>query len=43
VAFCIFVLLQGTRARFEERLLVETFPEYADYQRRTRALIPFVW
>lgn len=43
VALAVFILLQGTRARFEERLLRETFPEYADYQRRTHALIPFVW
>jgi protein-S-isoprenylcysteine O-methyltransferase Ste14 len=38
-----FILLQCTRARFEERLLLETLPEYAGYQKRTHALIPFVW
>jgi len=43
VAFGAFVAMQGARARFEERLLGETFPEHADYQRRTRALFPFVW
>jgi protein-S-isoprenylcysteine O-methyltransferase Ste14 len=43
LALAAFVLLQGARARFEERLLTETFPEYAGYQKRTRALIPFVW
>jgi protein-S-isoprenylcysteine O-methyltransferase Ste14 len=43
IALVAFVLLQGARARFEERLLTETFPEYAGYQKRTSALIPFVW
>jgi protein-S-isoprenylcysteine O-methyltransferase Ste14 len=43
IALAAFVLLQGARARFEERLLTETFPEYAGYQKRTSALIPFVW
>jgi protein-S-isoprenylcysteine O-methyltransferase Ste14 len=43
ITLAVFILLQATRARFEERLLTETFPEYADYRRRTRALIPFVW
>ena len=43
LSLVVFILLQGTRARFEERLLGETFPEYAGYRRRTNALIPFVW
>jgi protein-S-isoprenylcysteine O-methyltransferase Ste14 len=43
ITLAIFILLQATRARFEERLLGEAFPEYAGYRRRTRALIPFVW
>jgi protein-S-isoprenylcysteine O-methyltransferase Ste14 len=43
ISLVVFIALQGTRARFEERLLGETFPEYADYRRRTHALIPFVW
>jgi protein-S-isoprenylcysteine O-methyltransferase Ste14 len=43
VSLTIFIMLQATRARFEERLLGETFPEYADYRRRTHGLIPFVW
>lgn len=43
VSFVVFVALQCTRARLEERLLSETFPEYAAYARRTRRLIPFVW
>ncbi len=43
IALVLFVILQGTRARFEERLLAETLPEYTAYQQRTHALIPFVW
>ncbi|HEX6493337.1 MAG TPA: isoprenylcysteine carboxylmethyltransferase family protein [Candidatus Dormibacteraeota bacterium] len=43
VSLTVFIALQATRARFEERLLGETFPEYAAYRRRTHALIPFVW
>ncbi|MDB5066902.1 MAG: Isoprenylcysteine carboxyl methyltransferase [Chloroflexi bacterium] len=43
IALVAFILLQCTRARFEERLLLETLPEYAGYQKRTHALIPFVW
>lgn len=27
----------------EEKLLVEKYPEYADYQRKTNRIIPFVW
>jgi protein-S-isoprenylcysteine O-methyltransferase Ste14 len=30
------------KLRFEERLLVKTFPEYPDYQTHTRRLIPWV-
>jgi len=30
------------KLRFEERLLVKTFPEYRDYQTHTRRLIPWV-
>ena len=43
VSSLLFVVLQVTRARLEERLLSDTFPEYAAYVRRTRRLIPFVW
>jgi len=43
VTFFGFVGMQMVRARFEERLLARSFPEYAAYARRTRRLIPFVW
>ncbi|MDH3504795.1 MAG: hypothetical protein OEZ41_06965 [Nitrospirota bacterium] len=29
--------------RYEERLLMERFPEYETYRRQTKRLIPFVW
>jgi protein-S-isoprenylcysteine O-methyltransferase Ste14 len=38
-----FVAIQLLRARFEERLLTQTFPAYGDYARRTWRLIPLVW
>ena len=31
------------KSRYEERRMRETFSEYADYQRRTAALIPYVY
>jgi protein-S-isoprenylcysteine O-methyltransferase Ste14 len=38
-----FIATQLLRSRFEERLLTEAYPEYVDYARHTRRLIPFVW
>ena len=43
VALLPFVAVQLLRARFEERLLTETFPQYREYARRTRRLLPLVW
>jgi protein-S-isoprenylcysteine O-methyltransferase Ste14 len=43
LSMVVFVSMQMVRAGYEERLLASTFPEYADYARRTRRLIPFVW
>jgi protein-S-isoprenylcysteine O-methyltransferase Ste14 len=42
VALVIFVVAQLVRSVFEERLLSRTFPEYAEYRKRTWRLIPFV-
>jgi protein-S-isoprenylcysteine O-methyltransferase Ste14 len=39
----LLFLLFDAKARREERWLVETFPSYADYQRRVRKLVPFVY
>jgi protein-S-isoprenylcysteine O-methyltransferase Ste14 len=39
--FSLFCLCQATRAVLEERALTAAFPEYAEYRRRTRALVPW--
>jgi protein-S-isoprenylcysteine O-methyltransferase Ste14 len=31
------------KLRYEESLLIERFPEYNNYRRQTKRLIPFVW
>jgi protein-S-isoprenylcysteine O-methyltransferase Ste14 len=31
------------KLRFEEKLLIEKFPEYRNYMKRTRRLLPFLW
>jgi protein-S-isoprenylcysteine O-methyltransferase Ste14 len=31
------------KLQYEERLLIERFPEYEAYRRKTKRLIPFVW
>ena len=38
----MFVGAQLLRTRFEEKILVDTIPEYAEYARRTRRIIPWV-
>lgn len=38
-----FAAVQLLRSRYEERLLTATYPEYQDYARHTRRLIPLVW
>jgi protein-S-isoprenylcysteine O-methyltransferase Ste14 len=43
LSLLVFVGMQMVRAGYEEQLLASTFAEYADYARRTRRLIPFVW
>ncbi|MBM2810520.1 MAG: hypothetical protein HW416_1279 [Chloroflexi bacterium] len=40
--FALFVGLQYWRARNEERVLRQTFPEYAEYQQRTWRILPGV-
>jgi protein-S-isoprenylcysteine O-methyltransferase Ste14 len=41
--FALQVAVQLIRMHYEEQVLRATFPEYADYARRTRRLIPGVW
>lgn len=46
VTFAIFVLhivIQVCRILYEEKLLLQTFPEYGDYSTRRWRAIPFVW
>jgi protein-S-isoprenylcysteine O-methyltransferase Ste14 len=31
------------KLQYEERLLIERFPEYEAYRRKTKRLLPFVW
>ncbi|MFQ3632671.1 methyltransferase family protein [Roseiflexus sp.] len=40
VALLIFFHFKSRR---EERWLVERYPEYADYQKRVKKLVPFIW
>ena len=37
------VMTLSAKLRYEERLLIERFPEYEAYRRQTKRLIPFVW
>ncbi|MDH3504799.1 MAG: isoprenylcysteine carboxylmethyltransferase family protein [Nitrospirota bacterium] len=37
------VMTLSVKLRYEERLLMERFPDYEAYQRQTKRLIPFVW
>jgi protein-S-isoprenylcysteine O-methyltransferase Ste14 len=37
------VVTLWVKLRYEERLLMERFPEYDNYRRHTKRLIPFVW
>lgn len=41
--FVLFCALQLWRMRNEETALAATFPEYADYRRRTARLLPALW
>ena len=37
------VIILSVKFRYEERLLMERFPDYEAYRRQTKRLIPFVW
>jgi len=42
----VFIILLANlwlKLRHEERLLSERFPEYRDYQKRTKMIIPFIY
>ena len=39
----VLVITLWVKLRYEERLLMERFPEYDNYRRHIKRLIPFVW
>jgi len=39
----VLLIFFHLKSRREERWLVERYPEYADYQKRVKKLIPFIW
>jgi protein-S-isoprenylcysteine O-methyltransferase Ste14 len=41
--FVLLLAVQVLRMHYEEQVLRSTFPEYADYARHTRRVIPGVW
>jgi protein-S-isoprenylcysteine O-methyltransferase Ste14 len=43
VLFALLIAVQLLRMHYEEQVLRSTFPEYADYARHTRRVIPGVW
>jgi protein-S-isoprenylcysteine O-methyltransferase Ste14 len=42
-AALVLGLYLDTKARHEERALLKEFPEYADYQRRVRRFVPWIY
>jgi len=43
LVFAVLLLDLWLKLRHEERLLSERFPEYRDYQNRTKMIIPFIY
>lgn len=41
--FAVQIAMQLTRMHYEEKVLIETFPEYSDYAARTSRLIPWIY
>jgi protein-S-isoprenylcysteine O-methyltransferase Ste14 len=41
--FTAQIAMQFTRMHYEEKILQETFPDYADYAARTKRLIPWIY
>jgi protein-S-isoprenylcysteine O-methyltransferase Ste14 len=39
----LVIALQVARSHFEEKVLLEAFPEYAAYRAKTRRFVPGVW
>jgi len=43
VASLVMLVSLGIKSRAEEARMRETFPEYAQYQRESAAIVPFIW
>lgn len=41
--FVVQIAMQLVRMHYEEKVLIENFPEYVDYAARTRRLIPWIY
>lgn len=41
--FAVQIAMQLARMHYEEKVLTETFPDYADYAARTKRLVPWVY
>jgi len=41
--FAVQIAMQLTRMHYEEKVLTDTFPEYADYAAQTKRLIPWIY
>lgn len=39
----LLLIFFDIKSRFEERLLLDKFPEYAEYRKRVRKLLPFIY
>jgi protein-S-isoprenylcysteine O-methyltransferase Ste14 len=43
ILWVALMITLSVKLRYEERLLMERFPEYEAYRHQTKRLIPFVW
>jgi len=43
LAFLLMLVSLGIKSRAEEARMRETFPDYAQYQRESAAIVPFIW
>lgn len=43
IVLIIFTVNMIIKMLYEEKLLLTIFPEYADYQKHSKKLIPFIW
>ncbi|MEZ5672286.1 MAG: isoprenylcysteine carboxylmethyltransferase family protein [Thiotrichaceae bacterium] len=43
ILFALLAIVLDTKAKYEERLLQQKFPEYTEYQARTRRFVPRIY